>query len=126
MKKILLAAAVAVALPGCDGSDHDDESPLAPLFFWAYLFGGARSVADDREPVAVLEGSAPDAVTELRWVNETTGAWGVAEGTSSWTARVPVAPGVNAVTVTAWDVAGRRGSSTRSVRVDGASAYLLP
>ncbi len=116
--KLLGAVVLAGALPGCGDSDSsDDEGPLEAIFWWLNLLGGtARSVADGPALVEV-GGSVPagGAVTQVRWFNETTGEQGLAEGTSTWTARVPVIPGVNAVTVTAYDAEGRFSSSSRRV-----------
>lgn len=121
--KALGAVVLAGALPACGGSDHDDApgegSFLYPLFFWLNFLGGARSA--DGGPATVEIGGGVDGaaeVVEVRWHNDTTGEQGLAQGTSSWTARVPVVPGANAVTVTACDAAGRLASSTRRVVYD--------
>jgi hypothetical protein len=121
MKSILKALGVVVvagALPACGSGNSDDfeDVDLSPLFAGFNPYGGYRSEG----PVAEIQGVVPtgEAVVEVRWFNDTTGAQGLAEGTSSWTARVPVVPGANAVTVTARDAAGRLASTTRRVVYD--------
>jgi hypothetical protein len=54
-----------------------------------------------------IGGTASDnvAVTEVRWTNSAGGA-GVAAGTASWSANIPVLVGTNAITVRAYDAAG--------------------
>jgi hypothetical protein len=63
-----------------------------------------------------ISGTASDnvAVTAVKWTNSTGGA-GVAAGTTSWSASIPLLVGTNAVTVRAYDAAGN--SSWRSVTV---------
>lgn len=54
-----------------------------------------------------ISGTASDnvAVTAVRWTNSTGGA-GVAAGTASWSANIPLLVGTNAITVRAYDAAG--------------------
>ena len=63
-----------------------------------------------------ISGTASDnvAVTAVKWTNSTGGA-GVAAGTASWSASIPLLEGTNAVTVRAYDAAGN--SSWRAVTV---------
>lgn len=72
---------------------------------------GARQFEIDTATVT-LAGQATDdvAVTRVSWVNDRGGS-GAAEGTSPWSADVPLAPGVNTITVTAHDAAGKQGRS---------------
>ena len=50
-------------------------------------------------------------VTRVTWANAATGATGAASGTTSWSAtNIALKPGVNTVTVTAFDEAGNQGS----------------
>jgi hypothetical protein len=55
-----------------------------------------------------LAGTAVDAggLARVTWRNATNGTSGDAEGTTSWTAHVPVQIGANAITITATDVVG--------------------
>jgi hypothetical protein len=63
-----------------------------------------------------ISGTASDnvAVTAVKWTNST-GDAGVAAGTTSWSASIPLLVGTNAVTVRAYDAAGN--SSWRAVTV---------
>ena len=63
-----------------------------------------------------ISGTASDnvAVTAVKWTNST-GDAGVAAGTTSWSASIPLLEGTNAVTVRAYDAAGN--SSWRAVTV---------
>ena len=58
----------------------------------------------------VIAGTASDniAVTAVKWTNSTGGA-GVAAGTASWSASIPLLAGTNAITVRAYDAAGNSG-----------------
>jgi hypothetical protein len=58
-----------------------------------------------------LGGTAADtvSVTRVTWFNQTTGGRGVASGTASWSASVPLAKGsINLIAVTAWDPSGNQ------------------
>ncbi|MBI2933792.1 MAG: hypothetical protein HYY16_19280, partial [Planctomycetes bacterium] len=61
-----------------------------------------------------LNGLASDAsgVAVVRWLNTTTGVGGVASGTDSWSASIPLAGGTNVVVITATDTVGNEGSLT--------------
>ena len=63
-----------------------------------------------------ISGTASDnvAVTAVKWTNSTGGA-GLAAGTASWSASIPLLVGTNAVTVRAYDASGN--SSWRAVTV---------
>jgi hypothetical protein len=63
-----------------------------------------------------FSGTASDnvAVTAVQWTNSTGGA-GVAVGTTSWSASIPLLVGTNAITVRAYDAAGN--SAWRAVTV---------
>jgi hypothetical protein len=63
-----------------------------------------------------ISGVAGDnvAVTAVKWSNSTGGA-GVASGTASWSANIPLLVGTNLITVRAWDAAGN--SAWRAVTV---------
>ena len=63
-----------------------------------------------------ISGTASDnvAVTAVKWTNSTGGS-GVAAGSASWTASVPVLVGTNVITVRAYDASGN--SSWRAVTV---------
>src|ERR1035441_7323636 len=64
----------------------------------------------------VIGGTASDnvAVTAVKWTNST-GDAGVAAGTASWSANIPLLVGTNAITVRAYDAAGN--SAWRAVTV---------
>jgi hypothetical protein len=59
-----------------------------------------------------LGGSASDnvGVTQVRWVSDR-GTSGVASGTTSWSAAIPLLSGANLITVTALDAAGNQASA---------------
>ena len=64
----------------------------------------------------VVSGTASDnvGVTAVKWTSST-GEGGVAGGTASWTANIPLLVGTNAITVRAYDAAGN--SSWRALTV---------
>ncbi|HXG62701.1 MAG TPA: metallophosphoesterase [Planctomycetota bacterium] len=75
-----------------------------------------------------LGGSASDnvGVSQIRWSNAATGSSGVAAGTASWTATVPLNPGSNAITVTAYDAAGNTATDTLTVTYTPPSGDTTP
>ena len=65
-----------------------------------------------------ISGTASDnvEVTEVTWVNSTTGGSGVAVGTTSWSiANIPLDAGNNSITITARDPSGRLGTDSITV-----------
>ncbi|HXX62156.1 MAG TPA: triple tyrosine motif-containing protein, partial [Bacteroidota bacterium] len=65
-----------------------------------------------------ISGTASDnvGVTEITWVNSSTGAAGTASGTATWAANgIPLNKGSNVVSVTAQDAAGNKGTATLTV-----------
>jgi hypothetical protein len=64
-------------------------------------------------PVTV-PGTASDGsgITSVSWVNTTSRRSGLASGTTSWTASIPLIPGVNTLVFFAWDAAGNATTST--------------
>ena len=58
--------------------------------------------------LATISGSAADnvGVTSITWLNQTTGVYGTATGTTSWVASVPLASGNNLIVFTASDDVG--------------------
>jgi hypothetical protein len=70
----------------------------------------STAVANTTAATIALGGTATDnvGVTSIRW-STSLGESGNAIGTSSWTATVPLYPGVNVVTVRAYDAAGNSG-----------------
>ena len=52
------------------------------------------------------------AVSTVVWRNAATGRSGSATGTGAWTATVNLAPGINAITVTAYDTSGNSKAAT--------------
>ncbi len=57
-----------------------------------------------------LSGTAGDmsGINAVTWQNAATGETGPAEGTTNWSAAVPLIPGRNAITITAFDVYGNK------------------
>lgn len=62
-----------------------------------------------------LSGTASSGVTVIMWTNAATGASGTAAGTATWAASIPLAPGINDITITAVDSQGGSSSQTFSV-----------
>ncbi|HLF94942.1 MAG TPA: Ig-like domain-containing protein, partial [Planctomycetota bacterium] len=64
-----------------------------------------------------LGGTASDdiGVTQVTWTNAGTAAGGTASGTTDWTATIPLVSGLNRITVTARDAAGKVGTDTIDV-----------
>jgi len=93
-------------------TDTDTTAPVLKVFLptTAATFATAATTI-------TIGGTATDAagVTEVWWTN-TQGGSGVAFGTSSWGApSIPLAPGVNVITVTARDAAGNAGEAVLTV-----------
>ncbi|MGV3520521.1 hypothetical protein [Luteitalea sp.] len=76
-------------------------------------------------PFAALRGTAGDdmAVTAITWSTDR-GFSGTAEGTTAWSADVPMLGGVNVVTVTARDADGNSSTDTITLTVSEFSYYL--
>jgi hypothetical protein len=87
----------------------------------------ASSYSATSSPVT-LGGSASDnvGVSQVRWSNAATGSSGVASGTTSWTAAVPLNPGSNTITVTAYDAAGNTATDTLTVTYTPPSGDTTP
>ncbi len=87
----------------------------------------ASTYTTSSSPVT-LGGSASDnvGVSQVRWSNAATGASGTASGTTSWSAAVPLNPGSNAITVTAYDAAGHTASDTITVTYTPPSGDTTP
>src|SRR5712691_944568 len=65
----------------------------------------------------ILGGTASDnvGVTQVTWANSRGGS-GTATGTTSWTASgIPIKPGMNVLTITAWDAAGNIATASLTV-----------
>jgi len=64
-----------------------------------------------------LTGTASDnvAVTRVEWENAATGGTGIAGGTTAWSAGIPLASGINILTVIARDAAGNSTSAVVTV-----------
>ncbi|MGI8988008.1 MAG: hypothetical protein ACR2I2_00305 [Bryobacteraceae bacterium] len=72
---------------------------------------GSSIVSTNSASIAV-RGTASDnsGVVNVTWQNTLSGAQGIAEGTSEWTASViPLYPGTNTIVVRAFDAAGNSG-----------------
>jgi hypothetical protein len=74
-----------------------------------------------------LGGTASNAlgVTQVSWTSDK-GASGMASGTTAWAAAVPLESGVNVITVTARDAAGKTGTDVISVTRTGAADSVVP
>jgi len=73
-------------------------------------------------PVASLGGTSSDnvGVTLVNWANDR-GGMGIATGTTNWTVTgIPLQPGTNVISVTAYDAAGNTGVATLTV------TYVVP
>jgi hypothetical protein len=68
-----------------------------------------------------VTGTASDAggISQVTWSNALTGQSGTATGTTSWTAKVPLAPGSNDITITVTDLAGNPATSTLTMTFAG-------
>lgn len=84
-----------------------------------------ESVVPTSEPSIMIGGTATDnsAVSQVAWRTDR-GAAGVASGTGTWTASIPLLVGANTITVTATDDAGNRADDVLSV-VSTAPAALV-
>jgi hypothetical protein len=71
-------------------------------------------------PLFKLIGTASDnqGIATVTWSNAETGGSGTADGTTSWTAEVPIVPGSNTVTITAFDLSGNTGIESITVLYD--------
>jgi len=58
------------------------------------------------------------ALTAVTWSNAATGGSGTATGTANWSASIPLAIGLNAITVTATDGAGNPATDVITVTMD--------
>jgi len=74
----------------------------------------APPATTDSSPL-IVSGTASGSVSQVTWSNAATGESGVATGTGSWTATIPLAEGANDITITATDAAGLQGSTTFTV-----------
>lgn len=132
-----LLATVLACLPAC-GDDDDDSSSASGgsaqassaanylVYGFAYLlyllFGGSDKPAEESPDIVLpqvsvgsvsaarIEGTTWDDVLvhEVAWINETTGDIGRAEGTTTWSASIPLAEGDNLISVGARDWADNR------------------
>ena len=86
----------------------------------------AAGTLTSTENEVILRGSVTDdtEADEVSWTNSQ-GGGGVARGTASWAARVALRLGLNAITVTARDAAGRTGTATLAVRVTDVKAPAI-
>jgi hypothetical protein len=78
-------------------------------------------------PITV-SGTASDnvGVTQVSWSNAATGGSGLASGTTSWSATIPLAAGGNLITITATDAAGNSGSATITVTYTPPAGDTMP
>jgi hypothetical protein len=74
------------------------------------------SIVSTTAATAAVSGVSSDnvAVIAVKWINSTGGS-GVASGTTSWSATIPLLVGTNTITVRAWDAAGN--SAWRAITV---------
>jgi parallel beta-helix repeat protein len=102
-------------------SDSADNYPLMLPPFDALPPTVAITSPSDGEtvlltPVSVVGTAADDVdVVTVTWSNEATGGFGVADGTTSWSASVPLTVGDNPIVVAAWDAAGNKGEDSITV-----------
>jgi hypothetical protein len=70
---------------------------------------------------ATVTGTASDAggISQVTWSNGLTGQSGTATGTTNWSAKVPLGPGSNVITITATDLAGNSATSTVTLSFAG-------
>jgi hypothetical protein len=116
---------LALLAPACDNRESDQtQGSLFGDLVSGWGFGskpaaGAPPLQITR-PTSAAETSTTAELVELAgwaaddvgvaivtWSNATTGMSGIAEGTTSWTATVPLDPGENLVEVSVTDVQGR-------------------
>jgi hypothetical protein len=85
------------------------------------------SASTSTNPVTV-SGTAGDnvGVTQVTWTNAATGGTGIASGTTSWSASIPLAAGSNLITVTAKDAANNGGSATITIVYTPAGGDTTP
>src|SRR3989442_1625351 len=83
----------------------------------------APPATSSTSPITV-SGTASDnvGIAQVTWSNGATGANGVATGTTSWTASIPLASGANTITITAVDAAGNPTTTTFTVTYTGGAA----
>ncbi len=71
-----------------------------------------------------LSGTAADdsLLVQVSWKNDRGGS-ASASGTTTWSAQIPLQPGVNNITVTAWDAAGNASTKTLAVTYNAAASF---
>ena len=117
----LLLCGLAITLSSCGGKDREDRQPIdetAPVV----TITTPTTLATYRSPATplLLGGVAWDdvGVVTVSWSNADTGDSGVASGTSTWTASIPLGSGWNGITITASDAAGRDSTDSIAVTLD--------
>ncbi len=72
-----------------------------------------------------LSGAAADnvLVTQVAWENDRGGGATASGSPSSWNARIALQPGLNNITVTAWDAAGNASAATLAVTYNAAAPF---
>ena len=117
----LLLCGLAIPLSSCGGKDRKDPRPIdetAPFV----TITTPTTLATYESPATplLLGGVAWDdvGVVTVSWSNVDTGGSGVASGTSTWTASIPLGSGENGITITASDAAGRDATDSIAVTLD--------
>ncbi len=85
------------------------------------------SASTSTSPITI-SGTASDSVgvTQVTWSNATTGGTGIASGTTSWSASIPLASGSNLITITAKDAANNGGSASITILYTPVSGDTTP
>lgn len=111
------ALATALLLAGCNDTPSKPVDRSAPTVS-VTTHNGAGSWATNQASLA-LAGTAADDGTLVRveWASDRGGS-GVAAGTQSWTATVPLLEGANQVTIKAFDQEGNAGTAQVTVTLD--------
>jgi len=125
IRRTLILTFIASLAPACDNRESDQtQGSLFGGLVGGWGFGskpaaGAPSLqitsptsASETSTTADLVNLAGWAADDVEiaivtWSNATTGMSGIADGTTSWTATVPLDPGENLVEVTVTDARGR-------------------
>jgi hypothetical protein len=149
--RLAILAVAATCVPACSDDDDDSSSSsssagdIANAFGWMFylMFGGMMSkpagATDDVLPQvsvgtvtaegtsARVQGTASDdvAVAEVAWLNETTGETCRADGTTAWTASIPLAEGTNLISVGVRDGANNMNLVSFILERRGDSVYRV-
>lgn len=132
----LLAGSNLIVVTARDAAGHATSATLTVAFTppaeavlpaVAITSPNSDPFATGTSPLA-LSGTASDnaALALVRWSNAATGGGGTADGLGTWSASVALAPGANAVTVTAVDASGNEATDTVTVNFTPAGGDTIP